>query len=363
MTKKTLGYVRLEWTCPNCGSKNPGPQKTCTNCGYAQPEDIRFTQAAQEELLQDQTEIAQAKAGPDIHCYYCGTRNPAGAKTCSQCGADLSQGAARRSGQVLGVHRSGPAGPVVCPACAAANDPGAATCISCGASLAQAQPPPKPAPPPAKPAPAKWGLWPKVGLVALAVAVCAVCAVLFTFYNRTDAVTGQVESVSWQRAVQIEALVPVTHEEWRSEIPGNAQVGRCTQKLHHTQDEPASDAEEICGAPYTVDKGSGFGEVVQDCQYQVYAPWCEYTLNEWREVDTITLAGDDLNPRWPPLQLAYNQREGERDETYKCLFKTEDGLKIYAAADFEQYRRCQIGSRWVLEVNTFNTIRSIAPAE
>ncbi|NJN94563.1 MAG: zinc ribbon domain-containing protein [Anaerolineales bacterium] len=91
MTRKTLGYVKLIWNCPNCGSRNPGPQKTCSNCGTPQPDNVKFEQLPQSELVTDAAEIAQAKAGPDVHCYYCGSRNAASAKVCSQCGADLTQ--------------------------------------------------------------------------------------------------------------------------------------------------------------------------------------------------------------------------------------------------------------------------------
>ena len=33
MTRKTVGYVELEWTCDHCGTENPGPRKFCNNCG------------------------------------------------------------------------------------------------------------------------------------------------------------------------------------------------------------------------------------------------------------------------------------------------------------------------------------------
>ncbi len=39
-----------------------------------------------------------ASAGADIHCGFCGTRNPATATICSQCGADLKEGKARQAG-------------------------------------------------------------------------------------------------------------------------------------------------------------------------------------------------------------------------------------------------------------------------
>ena len=76
MTKKTVGYVNLEWTCPNCGSRNPGVNKKCATCGLAQPENVQFEQSAQDTLITDTAKIEAAKSGPDIHCPYCGTRTP-----------------------------------------------------------------------------------------------------------------------------------------------------------------------------------------------------------------------------------------------------------------------------------------------
>ena len=121
MTKKSLGYVELEWTCPNCGAKNLGMAKLCRGCGAAQPAHIEFEQAAEEKLIEDEAKLAQAAAGPDVHCAYCGARNPAGSATCQRCGGDLTGAGARGTGQVLGAHRAGPAAPVRCPACGNEN--------------------------------------------------------------------------------------------------------------------------------------------------------------------------------------------------------------------------------------------------
>jgi len=87
MAKETVGYVRLEWVLPNCGAKNPGPQKTCSSCGAAQPTNVKFQQAAQEEIITDKEELSRAATGPDIHCPYCGARNPAGTKNCTSAAA------------------------------------------------------------------------------------------------------------------------------------------------------------------------------------------------------------------------------------------------------------------------------------
>jgi hypothetical protein len=41
-------------------------------------------------MVTDEKAVQAAQAGADIHCAFCGTRNPATAKVCSQCGADLT---------------------------------------------------------------------------------------------------------------------------------------------------------------------------------------------------------------------------------------------------------------------------------
>ena len=68
MARKSVGYVHMEWTCPNCGTRNKGTAKLCVNCATAQPADVEFEQVAQETLIEDEALIAKAKAGPDIHC-------------------------------------------------------------------------------------------------------------------------------------------------------------------------------------------------------------------------------------------------------------------------------------------------------
>jgi ribosomal protein L40E len=359
MTKETVGYVRLEWTCPNCGAKNPGPQKLCTGCGASQPEGVGFEQAAQEKLITDEKEIGRAKAGPDIHCAYCGTRNPAGTEICTQCGADLSAGSARASGQVLGAHRAAPVKDIPCPSCGALNPASAHSCSQCGASMAQ---PKSESRRPAVPAKRREGGQLRYVVGAVAVLLLVVGGIICALSNRTNDVIGRVETVSWTRSVAIEELGPVTHEDWRDEIPSGAVVGTCTRKIHHAQDDPTPNAEKVCGTPYTVDKGSGYGEVVQDCEYQVYADWCKYTVDEWQQVDVATLSGNDLKALWPNLQLGTDQREGEQAESYKIVFNSDGKTYTYQTDDADEFARCQIGSRWVLKVNTFNAVTSIEPA-
>ncbi len=361
MVKKTVGYVELEWVCPQCESRNRGTSKKCTSCGAAQPEDLQFHQAAQETLISDEAEIARAKAGPDIHCGYCGTRNPAGAKTCRQCGGDLTAGEARQAGRVVGAHRAAPAGEATCPHCGATNPATALECSQCGGAMKPVAPA-RPAPAAAQPA-RKLSPMAIVGIAMAVLVGLVLCVLLITSLSSTEAVNATVQSVQWQRSIVIQGLHDVTRETWEDEIPDGATAGACTERVRSTQDEPAPRSVEVCGTPYTVDTGTGHGEVVQDCVYEVYDDWCEYVTQEWAVVDSVAVSGSDLNPTWPDVAVATNQREAGREETFQVVFATEDRTYTHTVSDVSTFQQYQIGSRWVLTINKLGGITDIEPAE
>jgi len=140
MPQKTVGYVELEWTCPKCKSRNPGTRRACASCGAPQPRDVQFEQPVQDQVISDEKVIAVAAAGPDIHCAYCGARNPAGAKVCKQCGADVGEGVAREAGRVVGALQIEEAPPITCPSCGSPNPATALKCSKCGDSLVKPHP-------------------------------------------------------------------------------------------------------------------------------------------------------------------------------------------------------------------------------
>jgi hypothetical protein len=332
MTKETLGYVRLEWTCRRCGGKNPGPEKLCIHCGASIDEQEQFELPETQEFVTDAEELKKAAAGPDIHCPYCETRNPAGSTVCKQCGGSLAEGEVRAAGHVVG------APPTTHPTAE-----------------------PRAAPRPAAPAKAK-GPWYLFAGIAVLLLVCCVGAYLL--FRPSEDINGVVRDVSWERRISIEALQPVSHEDWRDEIPSDAQLGNCRKKEHHTQSEAPSfgvEAEKICGTPYTIDKGSGYGEVVQDCEYKVYADWCEYTREEWQEVDASIASGHDLDPYWPQVSLASGQREGDRSESYNVDFDTEGKSYTYHPSDADEFSGYVIGSKWALSVNALGGLTAVEP--
>jgi ribosomal protein L40E len=350
MAKKTVGYVELEWECPSCHTRNAGAAKTCVQCGAPHPEEVEYKQAAQDKLLTDEAQIAAAKAGADIYCGYCGAPNPASAKSCQQCGADLTEGKARESGKVIGAMRQEEAAPVNCPSCGASNPASAFKCSQCGAALRQAAP----APPPAASPAGRNKLLPF--LIAGGVLLLILIIVLIVNGSRRSAAIGEVSDVNWRRVIAVEALVPVTLEAWKDEIPSGAKVGGCRQEVYRVQDNPAAGAREVCGTAYVVDQGSGYGEVQQECRYEILADRCQYESQAWRAIAPIVLTGSDLNPAWPAATLQQNQRSTGRAETYAVTFNVDGKTYSYQPANEAEFTRFSPGSQWRLQVNSFGSV-------
>ena len=357
---KELGYVELEWTCPTCKTRNPGTAKICSGCGAAQPQNVEFETPAQAELTKDQDKIAQAKAGPDIHCAFCGARNPAGAKVCHQCGADLTEGKARQTGQVVGAYDPNAPKEVKCPSCGMMNPASARTCSRCGAPLAR-QEVPQAAP---VPAPASGGRG-NMGWVLIAVILLvAVGLGAFVFMSfRTNDTTAQVSGAHWERSIDIIAPMPVRNSAWRDQLPAAANNVSCRQEFRYTSSEPVAGAREVCGTPYTVDTGTGMGRVVQDCEYQVYDDMCSYTTLQLAVINTVVSEGEGFTPKWPVASLAAEQKLGDRRERYVCEFSGDGSNYSYTVRSLDEYEQCQTGSRWKLQVNSFGDVVAAEPAD
>ena len=354
MTQKTIGYVELEWTCKNCGTRNPGTTKTCQSCGAPMEASAQFELPSEQKLVTDEAKIERAEQGPDLHCPYCGARNPAKAENCSQCGASLKEANLRQSGEVLGAYQESQAPDVACPACKSPNPSNAAFCIQCGANLTKTS---ATTPAPMKPVSQSRKRFIPIGAIIL-VFICLAGLAFVYMGSRTQEMNGRVQSVHWERSIEIQALGPVQHEDWKDQMPADAVIGTCTQRYRLTQSEPAPGAEEVCGTPYTVDTGSGMGKVVQDCQYKIYADWCSYTQQDWITVNQALAQGDDLAPRWPALSLETGQREGEQQESYLVQFDVNGKNYSYVTDDPQEYSAFTPGSQWILKVNALGGIQS-----
>jgi ribosomal protein L40E len=359
MARKSLGYIKLAWTCDRCDGENPGPRRFCNSCGAPQPPDVEFHQPAQAIFVTKPEELEAAKAGADVHCPYCNARNPATATFCGACGGGLEGAEVRQAGKVLGAYRTGAALPKICPSCGTHNTAAAVECAGCGDDLSPEPSSPKIEAQPAKPK--KRGLSIPV-IIGAAVGCLALGGILWGLLGRSEEITATVSEVSWNRSIPIEILGEIEGEDWIDEIPSGAEIQFCETAYRYSQDEPAPGAVEVCGTPYTVDEGSGYGEVVQDCEYEVYDDRCTFTSIDWIVFDTLTVSGDDLSPAWPEAQLTSDQRFGEGQEDFEVTFKGADQTYRFSPGSESEFTRFAVGSSWNLTVNALGGITSLEPA-
>jgi len=167
--------------------------------------------------------IRMAQKGADKHCPYCGTRNNIDAETCLKCGGDLTIDAkVRESGATIETR---------------ANNQ-------------------KSFAPQKRPQPF---------LIIILLVVIVGFVFLIRNLTRTDQVSAVVSAVSWQRSQVIEAYQRVERKGWEDAIPSDATLVSCELQYRYDSDTPQPIATEVCGEPYTIDTGTGLGQVVQDC--------------------------------------------------------------------------------------------------
>lgn len=325
MARKTLGFVNLIWTCAFCSTQNPGPIKSCTSCGAPQPADVKFEEVNQEkfDFIKDEALIRMAKSGPDKHCPYCGTRNLADAGLCVQCGSEIAVGAqARQQGQKVGAPET---------------------------------------PAPATTQPKKLSKGCLIALIIAAVIGCIISIVVLVNMLKTESAQGTVSQVAWQRALVIEAYSQVQGQAWYDEIPQGADLGSCSMRYRNTSSEPVVNATEVCGEPYTIDTGTGVGEVVQDCTYEVYDDYCSYSGFAWTVVDEVNASGYDLSPYWPNPSLTTSQRVSDQKESYVIYFNVDGQQYSYTTSDLSLFQDATIGSTWEVKISGSGKIISVSP--
>jgi len=360
MAKKKRGYVELYWTCPNCEGENLGSIATCGNCGKPQPKDVVFYQGSHQKLLTDEEKLKRAKAGADIHCAFCGTRNPAKTEHCSQCGSNLSDGLHRDSaGRLVGAFKEGMGAPIECSNCSTLNPYTNRKCSNCGNSLSHKVQKKKSA---AKQRKSKKTMAPKSNALLIGgIILLSLCALIYFVFLRGSELTGVVTAVEWQRSIAIDSFELVEREDWLDSIPSDAELLTCSEELRSIQSEaPVSGSyDEVCGTPYSVETGGGFAEVVQDCEYQIYDDFCTFSAQEWVPISTIGVEGNDFSPRWFEPALEENTRFGERTENYKCIFNVDGETYTYSFTSEQVFQQCSIGSTWNLVVNSLGSVISI----
>lgn len=326
MATKVLGFIELIWTCDSCGTKNPGPIKSCTACGAPQPLNVQFEKVdtGSFDFIKDQALIRMAQIGADKHCPYCGTRNLTDTATCVKCGSDITVGSQTRE-----------------------------------ASRIIENPQPKIIPATRQPAKLPTGV-----LVFIVIAVLALCVfggIYFSKLNRTEQITGTVSAINWHRTVEVLAYRQVETSDWEDQIPSGVQHYDCDLRHRYDSQVEVPNSREVCGEPYTVDTGTGIGRVQQDCVYQVYENYCSYQTMTWTLLDTLAADGSDLQAYWPQAQLSSSEKYGATHERYTIVFTANGSSYQMTTSDYDLYQRAYPGSAWLLDINSFGDIRSASP--
>ncbi len=356
MTQKELGYVELEWTCKHCGTINPGMARVCTNCGAPIGQEDKFELPDQQELITDTKKLEEAKSGPAIQCPYCNVLNPAGTKLCIQCGGDIQEGLARKAGEVLGAYQATALPDKPCPSCGQPVKANAERCPNCGGSLVESKVSTSTIAPSK---PKKTSIWLIVGGIAIG-ALCIMAVIAFIIMsNRTNEVTATVSDLKWQRSIQILEKQPVQRSSWREDVPAAAEDISCQDEYKETSSDPVPNATEVCGTPYTIDTGSGAGKVVQDCEYLMYASYCDFTVLDLVVVNTAEAMGGDSNPFWPATNLLAGQQVGSRYENYQVTFDANGESYSYSTVDAAEFGQFNLSSQWILNINTFGDIKDM----
>jgi len=351
MARKSKGFIELEWTCPNCETRNKGSEKACVNCGAPQPEDVQFEAPAEKKFVAEEKAGELRKRGADIHCGFCGTRNPSDAKTCSQCGADLSEGVARQAGREIDMTARRPE-KLTCKNCGAENPGTNVNCQECGAPLPHpAEPEPAAVPmsfaiPGAAPAPTKTARkkpnWLLLGGILAALAICCI-AIAFLLFAPSSSVQATVIDVYWQTSVPVQEIRAVDHNNERGNPPSDAYNVSCQ-----------TESREVC-EERTIDRGDGYAEVVEDCQTET-EQYCDYTMDEWTTIQTYPLDGHDNFPVYEQPSLTSDQRLGNESLDMTVFFDTEEGQKSYTPENVSEFQQFQLGSTWSLKLNALGGV-------
>ena len=317
------------WDCQYCGAKGLlGRDKVCPNCARSRPEGTTFYLPEDEEVVESQSLLEQARKGPDWICEYCASSNPADLDTCRHCNAPREGTSPQQEVKQYDLDAVARSGDMTVP------DPH---------EKYRQEPPPQP-----KKKRPKW-LVPVLAGIGVLLLLC-----LGLTLFRSDDIEVTVAGVSWERTVAVEAMQLVTEEDW--EVPDGGHiisereeireydpvlVGHETVQREVSEEVQVGERTYVCGQE---DLGNGFFEDIECTEpiyetqtrietyeepiYQqvpVYDTMYTYEIEKWVEVRTERATGRDHNTFWPDLTLAANERAGERSEQYHIVFVDGDG--------------------------------------
>ena len=260
----------------------------------------------------------------------------------------------------------------ICPSCGAANPSGALKCKACGTPLnvsTQKEEIPENVEPVRKNGGGRGCLF-----IILAILLFGLLGMLMMNGCGSDGgpginyvqstpvpnsfVNAVVSAQNWTTSVQVIGPVPSKSSAWKDQVPSDAENLRCEDRLRHTYDDEVKGSVEVCGTPYAIDMGNGYEQFVQDCVYQVYEPYCEYTVYKAGVIETRRANGSGPNPELPFIESKYST--GNQSASYTISLRDESGHEYQLSPrNLSEYRSFTVGDEYSLEVTSSGRIVKI----
>lgn len=338
------------WDCPACQSKGiPGSRKYCGSCGAARGPDVAFYLPEGAREITEAEEIRRANAGPDWKCPYCNGDNPGFNTHCSGCGSPQDGTEKRATRTILDRAASAPA--------------------------------------PAAPNP----------LGRFLTGCCLVVLLFFVgcwMLTRTTVQTLQIQSMAWQRSIDVEVLGMVVEEGWqgKGEVPSRARVLSRTRGVREhrkvqtgTVSRTRTVTEKVEAGTRKVkvgtrDMGNGYFEDVyrEETIYEnqrkeehyeepvyrdepVYDTRVRYEIERWRKESTAAEKGSDNRPRWPSVTEDAKRRAGSRQEQYQIVLAGGGKTYTYETDKEARFTPFSPGQRVRAEVTAMGVVTDIEP--
>ncbi len=326
------------WDCPACGHKgNIGYETSCSQCGSPRGKNVKFYLPDESEEISDAQKIAQARAGVDWICDYCGADNKATDTACRSCSNPRTETDINRQTRDIRFDA----------------------------------PPPAPTP----------VAQPKFNKGYYVFGALSLLLIVLFFLFRTRETTVTVTAHEWIREIHTEKFIPVIEEDWS--LPDGATLQKSFRDVHHydkilagyetkyrTVEKPAGTERVKVGVR---DLGNGYFEDIYETRtvyksvrefYEepvyrsvpVYATKYRYEIYRWKPDKVYRNHGQDTSPRWPDIPpITKTHRESERFEKYVLHFKDERGNEFSDACTFEFWQRVRDGDAVKAETNAFTT--------
>lgn len=346
------------WDCQYCGTTGIlGRHKACTNCGRSRPSGTKFYLLKEGDEVADEKLVQQAKIGPDWICEFCGSSNPANVDICQSCNAPREGVSPQQTVKEYDLGEAPDSGDM---------------------DLDQPVERPSTTPTPKK----KSRKGPVIGIAGIIGAVIMLClciGIAFLVFGGQNT-EATVSGFSWQRTVAVEAFQTVVEEDW--EVPQGGRILRQQEEVHHyeevldhyeTRSREVSERVQVGERTYVCgqrDLGNGFFEDIEctepvyETQYRtetfeepiyreepVYQTKYTYEIDKWVVTRTEAAGNNDHSAFWPETNLADDEREGERTETYIIYFTDSDGKEYEYETTESEWRGFEIGQGVTLKLD------------